>query len=90
VCSGNLTKSLHGAARISETIQRKRLAFYKTLFYYCWTLTGGLMKETHVFKGVKLTEKQVRFVQAMADKSFEGNFSMALRTILAKTMKDAK
>jgi hypothetical protein len=29
-------------------------------------------------------------VQAMADKSFEGNFSMALRTILAKTMKDAK
>ena len=48
------------------------------------------MKETHVFKGVKLTEKQVRFVQAMADKSYVGNFSMALRTILAKTMKDAK
>jgi len=24
------------------------------------------MKETHVFKGVKLTEKQVRFVQSMA------------------------
>lgn len=48
------------------------------------------MKETHVFKGVKLTEKQVRFVQLMADKSFEGNFSMALRTILTKAMKDAK
>lgn len=48
------------------------------------------MKETHVFKGVKLTEKQVRFVQAMADKSYEGNFSMVLRAILAKTMKDAK
>lgn len=46
------------------------------------------MKENHIFKGVKLTEQQCKFVQFMADKSYEGNFSMALRSILAKAMKD--
>lgn len=41
---------------------------------------------TQVFKGVKLTQEQVIYVQSIADKYFEGNFSMALRSILAKVM----
>ena len=48
------------------------------------------MKETHIFKGVKLTNDQCKFVQSIADKKYEGNFSMALRSILAKAMLDKK
>ena len=48
------------------------------------------MKETYIFKGVKLTECQSKFVQRIADKKYEGNFSMALRQILSKAMTDAK
>lgn len=39
-----------------------------------------------VFKGVKLTQQQVDYVQEIANKHFEGNFSMALRSLLAKVM----
>jgi hypothetical protein len=48
------------------------------------------MKESHVFKGVKLSCSQIKFVQSLADKSYEGNFSMALRSILTKVMKADK
>ena len=65
------------------------LRFIKQCFTIVWVNNGGIMKESHVFKGVKLTEKQVKFVQAMADKSYEGNFSMALRVVISKAMKAA-
>lgn len=39
-----------------------------------------------VFKGVKLNQNQVDYVQRIADKSFEGNFSMALRYLLSSIM----
>lgn len=41
---------------------------------------------TQVFKGVKLTQVQVDFVQRLADRNFEGNFSMALRHLLSGIM----
>lgn len=41
---------------------------------------------TQIFKGVKLTQEQVDYVQRIADKYYEGNFSMALRSLLAKVM----
>lgn len=39
-----------------------------------------------VFKGVKLTQHQVDYVQRLADQMFEGNFSMALRHLLSNVM----
>lgn len=39
-----------------------------------------------VFKGVKLTQEQVTYIQRLADLKYEGNFSMALRSILADVM----
>jgi hypothetical protein len=39
-----------------------------------------------VFKGVKLTQSQVTYIQKIADKRFEGNFSMALRHLLSNIM----
>lgn len=47
-------------------------------------------QEKYVFKGVKVTENQAVFVQKIADKKFEGNFSMALRSILSKARMESQ
>jgi hypothetical protein len=39
-----------------------------------------------VFKGVKLTQAQVDYIQKVANMRFEGNFSMALRHLLSNIM----
>lgn len=45
-------------------------------------------QDKFIFKGVKVTLKQAAFVQKIADRKFEGNFSMALRSVLSEAHKD--
>lgn len=45
-------------------------------------------QDKYVFKGVKVTAEQAAFVQRIADGRFEGNFSMALRSILKEAHKE--
>jgi hypothetical protein len=55
------------------------------LIKHCFTIDenkGGFMSEKNVFKGVKITESQSLILQQIADKKFEGNFSMAIRFVI--------
>jgi len=45
------------------------------------------MSEKNVFKGVKITESQSLMLQQIADKKFEGNFSMAIRFVIEQFIK---
>jgi len=45
-------------------------------------------QDKFIFKGVKVTAEQSAFVQRIADGRFEGNFSMALRSIINEAHKD--
>lgn len=45
------------------------------------------MSEKNVFKGVKITESQSLMLQQIAEKKFEGNFSMAIRFVIDQFVK---
>lgn len=70
---------------LTEPYKDYMLAISKTVFYTNQNNKGEIMSDS-IFKGVKLTSAQCDYIQRVADLSFEGNFSMALRHVLSKVM----